>query len=90
MNKQHLLTEQFKDAIQRLQQTGLSLTGSGRKVLVGSSELPPIKFDELTAKDFMTWIVSLTKKDGERPGTLPSTLIVMLCSTSSAITVGLC
>ncbi|KAI9906494.1 hypothetical protein PsorP6_003467 [Peronosclerospora sorghi] len=50
MNKQHLLTEQFKDAIQRLQQTGLSLTGSVRKVLVGSSELPPIKFDELAAK----------------------------------------
>ncbi|KAI9912036.1 hypothetical protein PsorP6_009511 [Peronosclerospora sorghi] len=68
MNKQHLLTKQFKDAIQRLQQTGLSLTGSVRKVLMGSSELPLIKFDELTAKDFMTWIVSLTKKDGERPG----------------------
>ncbi|KAI9908114.1 hypothetical protein PsorP6_016687 [Peronosclerospora sorghi] len=65
MNKQHLLTEQFKDAIQRLQQTGLSLTGSARKVIVGSSELPPIKFDELKAKDFMIWIVSLTKNDGE-------------------------
>jgi hypothetical protein len=37
-------------------------------ILDSAPENPPIHFQSLTARDFMTWIVSLRKSDGSKPG----------------------
>ena len=37
-----------------------------REILDGAPNDPPIMFDIMTARDFMTWIVTLRKSDGTR------------------------
>jgi len=39
-----------------------------KKVLHNAPNNPPINFQLLTAPDFMDWIVTVRKRDGERPG----------------------
>jgi hypothetical protein len=61
------LTNQFFEAVEMddtLQPTDESL----RKALNLGPNNPPIMFNLVTARDFLTWIVSLVKKDGTSPG----------------------
>ncbi|KAJ3112697.1 hypothetical protein HDU96_004294, partial [Phlyctochytrium bullatum] len=37
-------------------------------VIKGAPENPPLNFENFTARDFFSWLVTLRKRDGEKPG----------------------
>ena len=67
VNKRHLLTQSFISSVE-LDSNGEPTDHSIKSILSIQPEQPPIHFEELTARDFLTWIVSLRKKDGTVPG----------------------
>lgn len=74
-NKPHLLTDSTLAALEQ-EQTQQRTRLTSKEVVKILKELlddnhpgqdHPLKFDELTVTDFMTWIVTLKKKDGSEP-----------------------
>lgn len=66
-NKQHLVTEHFLTQLD----TSTSDTAMRKRiidVMKGDRGNPPIHFDLLEARDFITWLLTLKKRDGSTPG----------------------
>lgn len=59
-NKSHLCTQELLQISSNLSEI--------KVFLLNAPNNPPIHFSLLTAKDFLTWIVSLRKCNGEKPG----------------------
>jgi hypothetical protein len=65
-NRQNVLTEEFIGAVEIPRDTGRPTTESIIAFL--DTKEPPVHFDQISAKDFMTWLASLRKKNGDKPG----------------------
>ena len=62
-HKRHLLTDDFIEYLDNNQARPSTI-----KAFLSQNEIHPIKFDEITAVDFMTWIVSIRMRNGNKPG----------------------
>jgi hypothetical protein len=63
-NNTSLLTDEFLSQIAHAH----NVVAFTRQWLSGAPSNPPIRFAQLTAREFFVWIVSLKKSDGTRPG----------------------
>ncbi len=62
-HKRHLFNGEFIEASDYMSNASI-------KRLLNQRAIQPILFDDITAAEFMTWIVSLRTKSGNKPGYL--------------------
>jgi hypothetical protein len=66
-NKPSLLTTSFIENVS-LDSKGIPTDESVKSILSQQPNNPPVHFDQVTAKDFLIWLVSLRKHDGSSLG----------------------
>lgn len=79
-NKRHLVSDMWLSNV-ALDDHGNILRSSIISMLQCAPNNPPIHFEELTAQDFMVWIVTLKKVMVHRLDTVPLTPTELHCST---------
>ncbi|KAH9133372.1 hypothetical protein AeRB84_020507 [Aphanomyces euteiches] len=66
IHKQNLVPDAFFDLLGPQPASPPALFASVKSLLMDSNCCPPIHFDRLTAPDFVVWILTLKKKNGDR------------------------
>ncbi|ETL25896.1 hypothetical protein L917_20190 [Phytophthora nicotianae] len=84
--KRDLVLDGFANSI-KLNASGEANKDSIKQALSSAPDNPPTNFSCITARDFMTWIVSLKKPNGAYHSFLPTLAIAQLFATCFKTTI---